>query len=247
MRRALIAVLILGLFWWSLRGARVDLSALVEGFPYMLDFLARTFPPDPSVAGTAFDAILETLQITVLGTSLGAALALPLAFAAARNLSPRWVTVGARLVLNFTRTVPSILWALFFVASVGLGPMAGVLALTFYSIGMLGKLYYESLEAIEAGPVEAIAGTGAPSLLVYRYGVIPQFLPYLASHTLYGYEYNLRHAAVLGLVGAGGIGFYLLLYVRAFQYDKIATAFLMLLAVVVAVDWLSGVIRRRIV
>lgn len=246
-RAILIASLALGVFWWALRGAKFEFSAFATSVPYMLDFLTRTLPPDASVARTSFGAIVETLQMTLLGTSFGALIALPLAFAAARNLSPRWLTIASRITLSFIRTVPSILWALFFAASVGLGPMAGVLALTLYSIGMLGKLYYDSLEAIEAGPIETIVGTGAVTLLVYRYGVIPQFLPHLASHTVYGYEYNLRHAAVLGLVGAGGIGFYLLLYVRTFQYDKIATAFLMLLGVVVLVDWLSGIIRRRIV
>jgi phosphonate transport system permease protein len=246
-RAGLITAGIVAVFWWSLSGTRISLLDIAAGVPDMLDFLRRMYPPDAAVAPTALLALVETVQMTFLGTSLGAIVALPLAFSAARNLSSPWVTALSRGLLNLARTVPSILWALFFAASVGLGPMAGVLALTFYSMGMLGKLYYETLEAIEPGPVEAVAGTGAHLLHVYRYAVLPQALPHLASHTLFGYEYNIRHATVLGLVGAGGLGFYLLLYVRTFQYEKVAMAFLLLLAVVMAVDWVSGLIRRRLV
>ncbi len=201
-RRALVVGVLVALYWWAWRGAQVVPADVVEGFPYMLDFLARTFPPDPSVIGRSTAAIIETIHITILGTTLGALLALPMAFVSAKNLGPSWMTAPARVVLAVTRTVPSILWAVLFVAAVGLGPLAGVLALTFYSTGMLGKLYYESLERIKPSSLDAIVATG--------------------------FEYNIRHASVLGLVGAGGIGFDLLLYVRSFQYDKLATALIVL-------------------
>jgi phosphonate transport system permease protein len=241
-----LTALVLAVYWWAWSGLELDPIDVVAGVPHLIDFAVRMIPPDTSVALRAAGAMVETVQMSVLGTSLGAALALPLAFAAARNLAPGWSVALARTILNLTRTIPPILWAVVLVAAVGLGPLAGVLALTFYSTGMLGKLYYESLERIEGSTVEAVAATGAAPLLVYRHAVLPQFLAAFTSHTFYGFEYNVRHASVLGLVGAGGIGFELLLYVRAFQYDKLAMTLLVLFAAVVLVDWLGGVARRRI-
>lgn len=245
-RTAVITTLVVAVYWWAWAGVDIDPLDVLVGIPYILDFVARTLPPDWSVTGRAVDAMIETVQMAILGTSLGALLALPLAFAAATNLAPLWSTAIARTTLNFTRTIPSILWAVVFVAAVGLGPLAGVLALTCYSTGMLGKLYYESLERIEPSTVEAVAATGAAPLLVYRHAVFPQVVAAFTSHTFYGFEYNVRHASVLGLVGAGGIGFELLLYVRAFQYDKLSMTLLVLFAAVVLVDWLGNVVRRRV-
>jgi phosphonate transport system permease protein len=245
-RTALIWGAVIAVYWWSWAGSRIEVGDVARGIPDMADFLTRTFPPDTTVAWRSVEAIVETLHIAILGTSLGAVLALPLAFAAARNLSPGWASAASRMVLNLARTIPSILWAVFFVAAVGLGPAAGVLALTFYSMGMLGKLYYESLERIESGTMEAVAATGAGTLLVHRHAVLPQFVPALVSHTFFGLEYNIRHASVLGLVGAGGIGFDLLLYIRAFQYNKLAMAVIVLFAAVAVVDLLGGYVRRRI-
>lgn len=241
-----VAALVAGIYWWAWTGAQIDPLEVVEGVPQLAELLGRAFPPDTSVAWRSLESMVETLHMAILGTSLGGVLALPLAFASARNLAPGWARVGVRAVLSLTRTIPSILWAVVFVSAVGLGPVAGVLALTAYSTGMLGKLYYESLERIEPNVVEAVAATGAAPLVVYRHGVVPQFLPAFVSHSFYGLEYNARHASVLGLVGAGGIGFDLLLYVRSFQYDKLATALTVLFAVVVLVDWLGGVVRRRV-
>lgn len=241
------SALVLVVLWWSWMGVGVSPGEIIQGIPHLVDFFSRTFPPDTSVALRSVEAIIETINITILGTSMGAVFAFPLAFAAAENLSPGWRAILARTILNLTRTIPSILWAVLFVAAVGLGPMAGVLALTFYSTGMLGKLYYESLERIEPGAIEAVAATGAPSLLIYRHGVLPQFIPALASHTFYGFEYNVRHASVLGLVGAGGIGFDLLLYVRAFQYRKLSMTLIVLFSAVALVDWLGGRVRNKIV
>lgn len=245
-RTVALSAIVLAVYWWSWSGVQFDPIDVLAGIPHILDFVGRMIPPDTSVALRATEAMVETVQMSVLGTSLGAVFALPLAFAAARNLGPAWSIAFARTILNLTRTIPSILWAVMFVAAVGLGPLAGVLALTCYSTGMLGKLYYESLERIEPSAVEAVAATGTAPLLVYRHAVVPQFLGAFTSHTFYGFEYNVRHASVLGLVGAGGIGFELLLYVRAFQYDKLSMTLLVLFAAVMIVDWLGGVVSRRI-
>jgi phosphonate transport system permease protein len=245
-RTVAISALVVAVYWWAWAGVEIDPVDVVGGVPHIVDFVARMVPPDWSVTPQVADAMVETVQMSILGTSLGAVLALPLSFAAATNLAPVWSVTIARTVLNLTRTIPSILWAVVFVSAVGLGPLAGVLALTCYSTGMLGKLYYESLERIDASTVEAVAATGAAPLLVYRHAVLPQVVGAYTSHTFYGFEYNVRHASAVGLVGAGGIGFELLLYVRAFQYDKLATTLLVLFAAVILVDWIGNVVRRRV-
>ena len=143
------------------------------------------------------------------------------------------------------RTIPSIIWGLFFVAIVGLGPFPGVLALTFYATGYLGKFFYEGIESIDLKPLVALRTTGASRLHVFRYGVFPQVLPLLTSYTIYMFEYNVRAASILGVVGAGGVGFYLYSYINNFTYTKAATTLLMLLALVTVIDTASSRIRAK--
>lgn len=245
LKTAGIVVALAAIYVWAWRGTGFSVTQVVDGLPNMVDFISRMLPPHPDVLHTAADAVVETIQIAVLGTTFGAIVALPLAFLAARNIAPFAVHTAARTGLNLIRTIPSIVWALFFVSVVGLGPVPGVLALTLYSAGTMGKLYFEGLEAINRQPVEAIAATGAGKLQTVRYGVIPQFMPYLMSYTLYQFEYNVRAAAILGVVGAGGVGFYIQMYVQTFQYDKLTTLLIVLLVAVIAIDWLSSKIRSR--
>lgn len=213
----------------------------------MKDFLSRMYPPDFEAVPPVSQSIIETIQIAVVGTVLGAIFALPLGLLAARNISPPIAQISSRFILNFIRTIPSIVWALFFVAAVGLGPFPGALAITFYTIGFLGKLYFESIEAIDPGQVEAVTATGANKIQVIWYAVFPQIISLFASYILYIFEYNVRAAAVLGIVGAGGVGFYILMYVRTFQYEKVATVIVLLLVTVTAIDWLSSKVRTRII
>lgn len=243
----LILPLVAILYIWSWIGVEFDPIGMVRGFDVLADFLERAYPPDVSVAPTLLQSMIETIQITLLGTTFGAIIAFPLAFLSAKNVSPTVTVVVFRAIMSGVRTIPSLLWAILFVAFVGLGPMAGVLAITLYSIGMLGKLYYEAIESVDKGPVESVASTGASKTQTLMYGVIPLFIPHFIAHTLYGLEYNIRHAALLGLVGAGGIGFYLIMYMRMFEYDKMAMGLLLLLAVVLLIDWGSAKIRSRII
>src|SRR6185369_14042211 len=172
----------------------------LRGAPWILDFLRRMMPPDLAVLPAALLGALKTLEIAVLGTAVAAALALPLGFLSARNVAPAPVFYPARVVLNFFRSVDTLVYALIFVAAVGLGPFPGVLAVVAYPTTSLAKLYSEAIEGIESGPVDAITATGATRLQVLRYGVLPQVLPLFLSYILYRLETNIRAATVLGFV-----------------------------------------------
>jgi phosphonate transport system permease protein len=239
-------VFLLALFLWSAWETDLSLSRMVEGVPFMADFLRRMVPPDPSVLGNAVRGALQTLQIAVVGTAVAAVLALPLGFVAARNVAPAWVFYSARSVLNVLRAIDTLVYALFFVAAVGLGPFPGVLAVVAYTTTILAKLYSEAIEAIDPGPVEAVTAAGATRLQVLRFGVVPQLLPLFISFTLYRFETNIRAAAILGFVGAGGIGFYIQTYLRMLNYPAASAVLLVLVVLVMAVDFASSRIRQRL-
>ena len=238
---------VLALFLWSAWETELSLSRMVEGLPYMADFLQRMFPPDLSVLGNAGRGALQTLQIAVVGTAVAAVAALPLGFLAARNVAPAWLFYGVRSLLNALRAIDTLVYALFFVAAVGLGPFPGVLAVVAYTTMILAKLYSEAIEAIDPGPVEAATAAGATRLQVLRFGVVPQLLPLFISFTLYRFETNIRAAAILGFVGAGGIGFYIQTYLRMLNYPAASTVLLILIALVMAVDFTSSRIRQRLI
>jgi phosphonate transport system permease protein len=240
-------VVILGAIAWSAAATEVSLSRMIEGLPFMWDFMRRMVPPDLSVLGNALRGAVETIQIAVVGTAVAAVVALPLGFAAARNAAPAWLFYWARSLLNAFRAVDTLVYALFFVAAVGLGPFPGVLAVMVYTATVLAKLYSEAIEAIEPGPVEAVRATGATTLQVLRWGVLPQLMPQFLSFTLYRFETNIRAAAVLGFVGAGGIGFYIQTYLRLLNYPAAATVLLVLIGLVMIVDFASSRLRARLV
>jgi len=235
------------LFVWSAWATEVSLDRGIEGIPFVLEFLRRMVPPDPSVLGHALRGAAQTLQIAVVGTGIAALLALPLGFLAARNVSPPWLFYVARSLLNVFRAVDTLVYALIFVAAVGLGPFPGVLAVVAYTATVLAKLYSEAVEAIDPGPVEAVAATGATRLQLLRWGVLPQLIPQFLSFTLYRFETNIRAAAILGFVGAGGIGFYIQTYLRLLNYPAASTVLLVLIALVMVVDFASSRLRARLV
>jgi len=234
-------------FVWSAVATEVSLGRMVEGLPYMWDFVRRMVPPDLSVLGNAVRGAIETVQIAIVGTAVAAVLALPVGFAAARNAAPRWLFYSSRLLLNTFRAVDTLVYALFFVAAVGLGPFPGVLAVIVYTATVLAKLYSEAIEAIEPGPLEAVRATGATRLQVLRWGVLPQLAPQFLSFTLYRFETNIRAAAILGFVGAGGIGFYVQTYLRLLNYPAAASVLLVLVALVMVIDFASSRLRARLV
>lgn len=232
---------------WSSWSTDVSLRRLIEGAPFMLDFVRRMLPPDPSVLGQALHGALQTVQIALVGTSAAAVLAVPLALAAARNTAPRWLYYWTRSGLNAFRAIDTLVYALFFVAAVGLGPFPGVLAVIVYTATVLAKLFSEAIEAMDPGPVEAVQSVGATRIQVLRWGVLPQLGPEFVSFTLYRFETNIRAAAVLGFVGGGGIGFYIQTYLRLLNYPAASTVLLVLVVMVMLVDFTSSRLRARLI
>lgn len=238
---------VLAAFVYSARATEVSAARVIEGLPFMVDFVLRMLPPDFSVLGQAATGAAQTLEIAVVGTGVAALLALPLGFASARNAAPRWLFRTTRAVLNVFRAIDTLVYALLFVAAVGLGPFPGVLAVIAYTATVLAKLYSEAIEAIDPGPVEAVTATGASALSVLRWGVVPQLVPQFLSFTLYRFETNIRAAAILGFVGAGGIGFYIQTHLRTFNYPAASAVLLVLVGLVMVVDWGSSRLRARLV
>jgi phosphonate transport system permease protein len=188
------------------------------------------------------------LAIALWGTTLAALLALPLAFLAARNLTPHPLAYAlARAVLNAQRGVSEMVFALLFVAAVGLGAFPGVLALAVHSAGVLGKFYAEAMENVEPGPLEALAATGAGRLQTVAFAVWPQVLPEVVTYTLYRWESDVRAAFVLGIVGAGGLGFELQMALRLFKYEQALTILVVIVLVVTAIDRLASRIRAGVI
>ncbi|WP_052852584.1 phosphonate ABC transporter, permease protein PhnE [Streptomyces avicenniae] len=232
------------------RGADVSPAALAEGWEGMRDFLGEAVPPDLSwstVVRPGLDAALVTLYIGLLGTTLSVPFALVLAVLGARTTTPNaFVQQAARSVLSFLRAVPDVVFALIFVTAVGLGPFAGVLALVFHNTGVMGKLWSEAMEETDPGVREALRTNGASGVQVTSHAVLPAVLPQLAGLLLYRLDVNVRSSLVLGLVGAGGIGFLINQSIRLFRFDEMLTYILIVLALVIAVDQLSSAVRRRI-
>jgi phosphonate transport system permease protein len=246
MRRAAIFVALVVLAWtaWD-TGA--DPVRLGRGIPWIADFVRRMLPPDLRVLPAALFGALKTVEIALLGTAVSAVLALPLGFLSARNVAAPAIFHPARVALNFFRSVDTLVYALVFVAAVGLGPFPGVLAVVAYTTTSLAKLYSEAIEGIDRGPVDAITATGATRLQVLRFGILPQVLPLFLSYVLYRLETNIRAATVLGFVGAGGIGFYLQTYLRMIDYPAASTVLLVTVVMVMVVDAVSSRVRARLV
>jgi len=235
-----IAVLIFASF-----NVGVDPAQFVKGVPNLMVIAEEMSQVDPSLLGTAFWSMLETIQMAFIGTIVGVAISLPLSILAARNLNSKFVYAPVRALLAAVRTFPSILWAILFVIMVGLGPFAGILAIIMYTIGFMSKLQYESIEAIDSDPMEAVGAIGDSKLQLVRYVVVPESAPHLLSQLLYMFDYNVRQTSILGLVGAGGIGFYIINYIKFFEYGKAAVFMLVVLATVLVIDWISVKIRDK--
>jgi len=252
----------------SLREAQVDPRLLVHGDAAgnALRFVGGMFPP---ALGADFVAqllrpVVETIQISVMGTAIAVVVGFPLGLFATASLMWRGTlherTAGARrallgvlpyglarAILSVFRAIPEYVWAFMFVRAVGLGPFSGVLALGIAYGGILGKVYSEILEGVDPRPIEALHAAGVSRAAVVTYGLVPEALPHLVSYTLYRWECAIRASAILGFVGAGGIGQQVELSMRMFQFDEVLTELTVLFVLVAAVDFVSGRIRGRLV
>jgi phosphonate transport system permease protein len=237
-----------GLLAWAALTVDVDITDLASLPAGLWAILSRMIPPDLSYLESAVPAMMESIQMAWLGTIIGAALSLPLGFLGAKNVSSPVVSNVMRQILNAIRAFPELILAIaIFIPIAGLGPVAGTLAIGVHSAGTLGKLTAEAIEGIDDGPVEAARAVGGRGLQVQRWGVVPQVLPELIGFWLYRFEINIRASAVLGVVGAGGIGFLLQQTITFGRWDKAATAILVVIVATIIVDTISGSIRRRII
>jgi phosphonate transport system permease protein len=224
-----------------------DAARFAEGIPALAQLFSEMIPPDFSRWQHWLRPLLDTLAMSIAGTILAVILSLPLALLAAPNTTP-FPALGyvARLLLSFLRSVPELILGIIFVAAVGFGALPGVLALALHSVGMVGKFYAEAIEHVDPRPLEAARAAGATRVQVITHAVLPQVLPQMADITIYRWEYHFRASTVLGIVGAGGIGFELIAALRLISYDQVAAILITILACVVVVDSLGAMLRKRL-
>jgi phosphonate transport system permease protein len=243
---------------WSAIGTGADLRIFLHGdaWSQMASFVDSLFPPDLSAKflRSALWSGVETIALSLMGTVLAVLIALPLGIISGRTATDMRLPPSARLLratpywastlgLNLLRSIPELFWALIFILAVGLGPFAGVLALGFHTGGVLGKLFSEVIEDVNPQPIEALQATGASAAAVLAYGIFPLAFPQLVSYTLYRWEVNIRAAAIIGVVGAGGIGRDIYVAISLFHYQQLLTLLLMTLLIVTLVDYLSAWVR----
>jgi phosphonate transport system permease protein len=223
-----------------------DAGTLARGVPAILTLMREAVPPDFSHARSWLKPLVDTLAMSIAGSALAVLLSLPLGFLAARNTAPGpFVFHAARTLLNALRSLPELVLGIIFVAAVGFGALPGVLALGLHSVGMIAKFFAEAVEHVDEAPVEAARASGASPLQVLFHAVLPQVLPQFADVAIYRWEHNFRASTVMGMVGAGGIGFELMGALRIMQYQEVSAIMLVILATVTAVDALSGFLRRK--
>lgn len=225
----------------------LNIDRLSDGPDAIATLAGEMVPPDFSSARSWVQPLIDTLAMSVAGTALAVLFSLPLGFLAARNTSPHPVVYHvSRFLLNVLRSVPELIMGIIFVAAVGFGPLPGVLALGFHSVGMVGKFFAEAIEHADHRPIEAAQAAGARPFQIVQYAIFPQVLPQLADVTIYRWEYNFRASTVMGMVGAGGIGLELMSSLRLMQYQEVLALLLTILAMVTLVDAAGAFLRRRL-
>ncbi|MBI2181437.1 MAG: phosphonate ABC transporter, permease protein PhnE [Deltaproteobacteria bacterium] len=268
-KNVLVLAATVALFVWSYRGAEIELTQLFsrDSVQQIVIYIKKLIPPDFSapVLHGALKGTIETFAISFMGTLMAVGIALSVVFFASRNLiysgllyemEPKqgWKRtarmlpyLAAKSLLNVLRTIPEMVWALIFVFMVGLGSFPGVLALGVHTGGVLGKLFGEVLEDVDTQPIESLQATGATRMQILFYGILPQVLPQFVAYTLYRWEVNIRVAAVLGLVGAGGLGQRIHIAISLFLENQLLTLIIAIYILVTIVDYLSAYLRRKVI
>lgn len=230
----------------SAKAIDADIPALMANGDQMMEVLRRLVAPDWGYLPKVLPALVETIQMAIAGTSLGAVFAIPVAFlATTQTTGVRWLTVLCRGILNIIRTIPDLLLAAIFVAIFGIGPFTGMLAISVFTFGMVSKLVYEAIDTIDLAPLEAFDALGATRAQASVHAVFPQIRPNVISYTLYALEINVRASTVLGYIGAGGIGVTLQASMSLLQYNRVSVIVLVIFVVVLGIDLLSSWARRR--
>jgi phosphonate transport system permease protein len=192
---------------------------------------------------TAWIGMIETIKIAILATFFGMILSLPMGLLSSRNLFPQYITYPSRALVSACRSLPSLIWAIIFVILVGLGPTAGIMAMTIYTVGYLGKMQYEAIEGMNSAPLEAANAMGLTKAEVSLWVVIPETANHLIAQMIFMFEYNVRSGTVIGIVGAGGIGYYINLYLKFLQYEKVGAYLFIIFMVVMLIDLVSIYLR----
>ncbi|HAJ45879.1 MAG TPA: phosphonate ABC transporter, permease protein PhnE [Alphaproteobacteria bacterium] len=247
--RGLTAAVVVLYLLWAIAGLGLTWERFLLGFSKLGDVLRLMVPPSDGGFWADFvEGLSETLAMAFIGTFAAALIAVPLGFIGAKTVVANpLIHFFIRRFFDVFRATPALIWALIFITAVGLGPMAGVLALILSDFAALSKLYAEAIENADKRPVEGVVSSGAGGLLALRFGVLPQVLPIMLSQALYFFESNVRSAAIFGIVGAGGIGFHLNERIRLTQWDQAAFIILMFLVTVFIIDQMSYRIRRSLI
>ena len=260
MKYVLIILALLLSAWMVLASLVDDWGRLEGGMANLSTFFQESmWPPNWSVleaqsypvcehdveffCSVGYLGMIETLKIAFVATILGFIGALCLSSFAAKNLMPMYIALPFRILLSATRSLPSLIWAIIFVIVIGFGPLAGVLAMTFYTVGYLGKLQYETFEGMPSDSLEVSKAMGLSHPATFTSVVIPETGNHLLSQLMFMFEYNVRHGTVIGIVGAGGIGYYINTYLKFLQYDKVLALLILIFIVVVVIDLLSLMVR----
>ena len=243
-----MVMLAFGIFVFGLVDLDFSPARFVSGLRELGWISMLMLPPDPGSSLPLYlKALGETLSIALLGTTIAAALALPVSLLAARNVVPDMIRFPVRRLLDSIRGIDTLIWALVWINVVGLGPFAGVLAIAVSDFGAFGKLFSEAIEDADRKQVEGIRAAGGDGLHEIRFGLMPQVLPVIAGQVLYFIESNTRSATIIGIVGAGGIGLQLAEQIRVLEWQKVSFLILMILVAVAAIDWISGKLRFAII
>ncbi|WP_413378539.1 phosphonate ABC transporter, permease protein PhnE [Alkalihalobacillus sp. 1P02AB] len=241
-------VIFIALFVMGMQHGGVSIERLARGFSNMAHFITSAFPPDPTRLSTISIAMYETFQIALVGTVFGVVISLPVALLASRNTTPHpiisYVTKG---IVSTLRTIPDLVWALIFVISLGLGPLAGILTIMFDTIGFCARFFSERIEEIDKGPSEALASTGASKIGVMSGAILPIGFASFVGTSLFSIEKAIRSAVVLGLVGAGGIGVELSTSMTLRRFDEALMIIILILLVVIFVEQVSQWIRKKVI
>jgi phosphonate transport system permease protein len=237
------AVLVVAYVVYACAQLDVSWTRVVEGLDHGARFLSRLFPPNFTRSDLLIKGLAESLEIAILASALGIALALPIGLAASRNLMPAWVSWPARFVVVAARSLHPVIVAIVFVKAVGFGALAGVLALTVASVGFIGKLFTEAIEEISDRQVEAIRATGAPFASLLAYGVLPQVFSRFIGFATYQLDSNLRNSTMVGIVGAGGIGGTLFAAFQRFDYDYVCAILISIIALIMVGEIFATAVR----
>lgn len=240
---------LLCMLWLTAPIVEVDFVRLFGSGGKMLNFAGQMFvTPDWAYVPQLLAKMLETIEMTVLATAIAIVISLPLGILAARNATPHVAVYRlTRDLLSLMRALPELVWALVFVSAVGLGPLPGVMALAFVTVGFMGKFFAESIEVVDHKAVEGVRAHGAGWFQVRLFAMLPQALPDFVGTVMYILDHNLRAATILGLVGAGGIGYDLVMSMRLFQYERLLLIALSIYLVVTVLDRASDSLRSRII